>query len=220
MSSSQFPSLVMIIRHGEKPGDPEKEGVGGVHLSVRGSSRAAALPALFTPNVNATPVSGVTQTACHVSADTATSFKGKYDATTVPAGQPIYPKPDFLFATEDSNGSHRPVETVTPLAQALGLTLNHGYTNNQHKALADAILKDPSTYGGKVVLICWHHGEIAKLVHDFGVPKPSSSQPWDPWPGTVFDLLLEVTWIGTAASVQVSHQELLFGDSVAQAATA
>jgi len=219
-SASQYPALVMIIRHGEKPGDPEKDGDGGIHLSVRGSSRAAGLPALFTPNVDATPISGATQMACHVSADAASSFEGKYDSTTVAAGQPIYSKPDFLFATEKSNGSDRPVETVTPLAQALGLTLNHSYTNDQHKELADAILNNPSTYGGKVVLICWHHGEIAKLVQDFGVPNPSSSQPWDPWPGKVFDLVLQITWTGTTASVQVGYQELLFGDTVVQAASA
>ena len=34
------------------------------------------------------------------------------------------PKPDFVFATENSKHSHRPLETVTPLARKLKLTVN------------------------------------------------------------------------------------------------
>jgi len=205
----------MIIRHGEKPGDPASDKDGGLHLALMGSARAAALPSLFTPKVNASPVSGLTQSSCDVAAGAAAIFSGTYVATTVQAGQSVYPKPDFLFAAEASSSSNRPVETVTPLAQALGLTLNAGYPNDKHRKLADDILRDSSTYGGRNVLICWHHGEIAKLVHDFGVPKPSSSQPWDPWPGAVFDLVLQITWSGATASVQVGYQQLLFGDTVA-----
>ena len=50
MRSAQYPSLVMIIRHGEKPGDPAEDTSGGKHLSALGSARAAALPSLFTPS--------------------------------------------------------------------------------------------------------------------------------------------------------------------------
>jgi hypothetical protein len=41
---SKGPKQVLIIRHGEKCGDPKKDDDG--NLSVRGSARAAALPSL------------------------------------------------------------------------------------------------------------------------------------------------------------------------------
>jgi len=44
---SKVPSQVLIIRHGEKVGDPKKDDDGGRHLSIQGSARAAALPSLF-----------------------------------------------------------------------------------------------------------------------------------------------------------------------------
>ena len=53
--SSNFPSLVIIIRHGEKAGDPSNDAKGGPDLSIRGSARAAALPSLFTLDPAATP---------------------------------------------------------------------------------------------------------------------------------------------------------------------
>ncbi|MEJ0076741.1 MAG: hypothetical protein WDO17_15075 [Alphaproteobacteria bacterium] len=45
-----LPSTVMIIRHGEKLGDPVSDDDGGKHLSLQGSARAAALPTLFLPS--------------------------------------------------------------------------------------------------------------------------------------------------------------------------
>src|SRR5438270_13845848 len=40
------------------------------------------------------------------------------------------PAPDFIFATKDSKRSHRPRETVTPLAKKLDLKINDSYAND------------------------------------------------------------------------------------------
>src|SRR5579863_432034 len=48
-TTSAGPSLVMIIRHGEKLGDSSSDKDGGPNLSMRGSARAAAVPQLFAP---------------------------------------------------------------------------------------------------------------------------------------------------------------------------
>ena len=49
MDSSSDPSVVYLIRHGEKLGDANNDKDGSPDLSVRGSARAAALPSLFLP---------------------------------------------------------------------------------------------------------------------------------------------------------------------------
>ena len=72
-TTSLFPSAVMIIRHGEKPGDPSNDNDGGPNLSILGSARAAALPSLFTPDPTQSPFMGP-QLTC----DLATFFEGEF----------------------------------------------------------------------------------------------------------------------------------------------
>ena len=87
----------------------------------------------------------------------------------------------YAMAPKGASGSLRPIQTVTPLAQSLGLTINSNYTKKQLLQLVSDILADPS-YEGRTVLICWEHKVIPELVRDFG---------WDlapqEWPGGVFD---------------------------------
>lgn len=135
--SKQYPKLVMIIRHGEKPGDPENDKDGGPHLSIMGSARAAALPSLFTPSPDGSTVKGVHQLAADLSISKKNlHLTGTYSSTDARAGPSRFPTPDFLFATKLSSSSNRPVETITPLMQALKcfnnpkLTINSEYPNS------------------------------------------------------------------------------------------
>lgn len=225
MSTNLFPQSVMIIRHGEKPGDPANDNDGGPNLSILGSARAAALPSLFTPDPTGSGNMG-SQLTCDLLAEFEGEFGGKYGSSAINAGESPYPVPNFLFATASTNSSSRPLETITPTAQALqfftnnpGLAINDNssFTNDQPGigALTSEILKNPNTYGGKTILIAWHHGTIPELTEAFGV-SPSqlpSSWPNGKWPPTVFDLVFNITWPAGTAQLKIFVQELLFGDT-------
>jgi hypothetical protein len=229
--SALYPTLLMIIRHGEKPGPPGNDKDGGPDLSILGSARAAALPSLFTPDPTAQALNNMQQLACDLTVGAPSQFNGAYNSSKHAAGQSRFPTPDFLFATAPGTGkhsSHRPLETITPLAQALQfynnpkLTINANYTNDptddKHglPALKAEIINNPHTYGGKVVLIAWHHGTIPQLTEDFGVP--ASQLPWGPkhkWPATTFDLVFKISWASGSANLEVDYQQLLYGDTAA-----
>lgn len=219
-TNSPFPSAVMIIRHGEKPGDPNNED-GGPNLSILGSARAAALPSLFTPDPTQTSVMGP-QLVCDLATFFEGEFGGKYESSEINAGESRLFTPDFLFATAPTNSSSRPVETITPTAQALQFlkndpefTINDQYTNDTTgiQGLTSEILKNPNTYGGKVVLICWHHGTIPQLTEAFGVPASQLPWPDGKWPPAVFDLVFNITWPSGQAKLGVILQTLLYGDT-------
>jgi hypothetical protein len=165
---------VIIIRHGEKPGDPATDNEGDdINLSSRGYERAGALSAY------------------------------------IPA---TFGKPDFLFATQASKRSNRPVETITPLSQELNLEIDSKHADDDFQKVADDILQN-SKYAGKLVLICWHHGKIPDLTTALGGNPPVS-----PWPGDIFDRVWQIDYPqGTdkPSNLPVSNlpQKLLYGDS-------
>ena len=158
------PREILIIRHAEKPLDPND-----FHLTPRGYSRAAALAPFFAAN---------------------------------------FDTPDFLFATARSSASNRPVETLTPLASALHMTLDSGYADADYDAMARLILSDPK-YSGAMVIICWHHGNIPALAKSLGVSSPPG-----PWPDAVFDRVWRLRYSDDASvSFENLPQSILFGDS-------
>src|SRR5262245_23022885 len=193
-----YPAQVLVIRHGEKLGDAAKDEGGGPDLSVRGSARAAALPALFAP-------AGPSQLSCDVSKGR-DGFSGTYIAVTIGGTPPRFPTPDFIFASARSPHSNRPVETITPLASALRLEVNHKHTEDEYATVASDILTHPK-YVGKVVLVCWHHGKIPALASALGIASPPT------WPGTVFDAVWQITWPNEQATLSSQCQMLLYGDT-------
>src|SRR5262249_27229299 len=92
------PSQILLIRHGEKLGDPSN-GPGGPDLSIQGSARGAALPALFAPT---TP-----ELACAIDA-AKSSFHAHYETQPLTGPAPRFAAPDFIIATADSKHSNRP----------------------------------------------------------------------------------------------------------------
>jgi len=89
----------------------------------------------------------------------------------------------YLFATAVSAHSHRSIETLTPLAQKLGLPIFQDYADDDYARLAQQLETDPK-YAGKTVVICWHHGKIPELAQALHVPPPVT-----PWPSQTFDRL-------------------------------
>jgi hypothetical protein len=120
--------------------------------------------------------------------------------------QPRFPKPDALFATDTAKHSNRPIETITPLSQAMGMRINHDFADIETGRLAKLVMS--GNYAGKTVLICWHHGEIPHLAAAFGVV--GAPKHWDE---TVFDQVWQITWVDGQATLKMLPEELLPGDS-------
>ena len=198
---SKGPKQVLIIRHGEKVGDPNKDDDGGNNLSIIGSARAAALPSLFAP--------GQSQLACDLVLDRdPLMFTGKYETIPIKGTRPRFPTPQTIMATAPSKHSQRPIETVTPLALALNLHIYDRFADKDAdiQKMTKAILNDHS-FAGEVVLICWHHGKIPEIAKALGVAKPPK------WDGKIFDRVWQITFEKGKAKLEDLPQMLLYGDS-------
>jgi hypothetical protein len=197
MAANNLPNQVLIIRHGEKLGDPKKDNDGGRHLSVRGSARAAALPSLFVP--------ALPQLGCSMHHKPA-EFTAHYQQVPVKGSAQRFSAPHYIFATQASKHSKRPIETVTPLATALNVPLNDGFADKDAsiQKMTNAILND---FPGEIILVCWHHGEIPDIAKALGIAKPPK------WDGKVFDRVWQITFPKGKATLTNSAQMLLYGDS-------
>ena len=146
MTSPHFPAAILIVRHGEKPGDNSDP-----HLNDVGRVRADML------------------------------------AKTFPS---LYPNLAVLFAAAASTNSNRSYETIEPLAKAMRLVVNNSFSNGQHSELAEYILRGSEDYGGKTILICWHHEKIPVLARD------DLGQEGAPtfWSDDVFDQIWQIDY--------------------------
>jgi hypothetical protein len=125
----------------------------------------------------------------------------------VPAGSHAdLPVPQVIFATHVSKHSNRPVETVTPLAEALHLSIDSSILNEDYAALASKLLS--GEYAGKVVLVAWHHGTLPQLVTALGVQPP-----YTPWPDQQFDRIWRIDYVNGKATIKDLPQHLMPGDS-------
>jgi hypothetical protein len=116
------------------------------------------------------------------------------------------PRPDLLFATHISKHSNRPVETITPLSQALDLPISSEVDDKDYVTLAKELLS--GKYAGKVVLVAWHHGSLPGFARALG-----ASPPYDPWPETQFDRVWRIDYGSGKADLRDLPQGLMPGDS-------
>jgi hypothetical protein len=179
-------NLVMIIRHAEKPPDSGKpygvttDGEQDDHsLIVAGWSRAGALVELFAP-ANGTPPTGL----------------------VMPTGLVV---PTAIYASGAGEQGQRPIQTVTPLADRMGIALNTDYGKGDESALAATI----SGLTG-ATLVCWEHGEIPDIISALGTVSP---QPPDSWDSSRFDLVWTLTGGPSNWTFNQVPQLLLAGDS-------
>ncbi|MEO6609016.1 MAG: histidine phosphatase family protein [Aestuariivirga sp.] len=115
---------------------------------------------------------------------------GAERATSLAAYIPAqFGKPDFIFVTANSIHSSRPFETVFPLSQAIGVPIDQSYADQDYGALA-LTLRQSEKYRNKVILVCWHHGNIPSLINAMGALPGSYS---DPWPKTTFNIIIKLT---------------------------
>lgn len=175
---------IMVIRHAEKPSnDPPPHGVTSKgerepeSLVVRGWQRAGALVCFFAP------------------------ANGSFQDSSLA-------KPQFLYASKPTkrNGSKRPLETITPLADKLAIRINSNYSKLEAKEMLEEVFLCAG-----VVLICWQHEFLPEIANKILGNKTTAPQDW---PEDRFD----VVWVfdRDAATGQYDFkqvpQNLLLGD--------
>jgi hypothetical protein len=117
-------------------------------------------------------------------------------------------RPATIFATEPTTGSDskRPLHTVTPLKQLLGIPVDSTIHEGSEQDLANKAIASDG-----VVLIAWHHGKIPAIAN---LILQNMSAP-QKWPSGRFD----VVWIFSRAAANAPWtfsqvpQLLLSGDS-------
>lgn len=149
----------MLIRHAEKPAkDSTPYGVtrkgerSKESLEVRGWQRAGALANLLAP------------------------ANGRFQHASLA-------KPKFLYASKPlrRKGSRRPIETITPLANKLGIKINSEFQRSDFESMLDeAFLRKG------VVLICWQREYIPEIASYIMGNKKSVPKTW---PEDRFDMI-------------------------------
>jgi broad specificity phosphatase PhoE len=181
------PLTLIIIRHGEKPGGPwpgpglTPEGeIDRKSLVIRGWQRAGAWAALFGA--------------------------GLADEDYPPPAR-IYAADPAAPGTPERKSNKRLCETVAPLADRLGLTVDLTYGKGNEAALATALL-----HLDGVVLLCWDHEGIIDILSKIPVER---GDPPRRWPDGRFDTVLRFDRAGGAEAFSYRQllPRLLSGDS-------
>jgi hypothetical protein len=110
-----------------------------------------------------------------------------------------FPTPDFIFAASEHKDSKRPVETVTPLAKKLKLTIDDRFDNKLPAKdkpkkpgmveLRDELFGTPPKYAGKTVLIAWRHSTLPALATTLKAEKVPEK-----WDDDVFDRVWQISY--------------------------
>jgi hypothetical protein len=99
-------------------------------------------------------------------------------------------EPNAVVVAADSKQSHRPRLTVEPFAKAANLPIDNRFANKQPADLAAELR---ANYHGKVILVCWHHGQIPALLRALGA-DPVTLLPNSKWPKDVYDWVIMVSF--------------------------
>lgn len=124
----------------------------------------------------------------------------------------------YAAAPKHEDSSIRSIQTVTPLAESLGLEIRADYTRGQVTKLARDIMENPA-YEGRMVLVCWQHGAIPEIAWELARYGGSAAAVQlalpQGWPEEDFDRawLLDLSR-GKVVSFKNIPQRLLPGDSL------
>jgi hypothetical protein len=170
------PSRILFIRHAEKPHEPPCENDDGVKKN--GEKDKESLTARGWQRAGALARFFASQSSL---------------------------RPGVIFASGigDGSASHRPRQTVTPLAELIGLGIEDGHLKDDVKAL----MKDVISRTGSV-LVSWEHHMIPKLV---GALPDAPAVPAK-WPDDRFDMVWVLEAAGDGWKFSQVPQMLLAGD--------
>lgn len=185
-------STVLLVRHGEKPGDPCDDGDGGTGLSPAGQARAQAYAAYFQ-NYVAQAVDG---------------------SGTKPVAL------DHLFAAKDSSASERPRLTLEPLSAAIGHKIHDDVADTDWSKLVAELAEYDGVdvlvcwHHGKIL-------DLANALLAGGGLKPAQLPPASAWPAKwpceVFGWLLQIVYDGDGNAdptwVRAISEQLMYDDT-------
>jgi broad specificity phosphatase PhoE len=122
-------------------------------------------------------------------------------------------EPEAVLVAADSKQSHRPRLTVEPFAKAANLPIDNRFANKQPADLAAELR---ANYQGKVILVCWHHGQIPAVLRALGA-APETLLPNGKWPRDVYDWAIMASFDENGRLIPEStrriSEHLLSGDS-------
>ena len=113
----------------------------------------------------------------------AEAYKNYFQNFTVDGKQR---EPQAVVVAADSKQSHRPRLTVEPFAKAAKLPIDNRFANKQPADLAAELR---ANYQDKVILVCWHHGQIPDLLRALGA-APETLLTNGKWPRDVYDWVI------------------------------
>ncbi|HEY6234429.1 MAG TPA: hypothetical protein VIW69_04885 [Candidatus Elarobacter sp.] len=199
MSNGDTMRTIFIIRHGEKPTDPNPGSTdptigitadgspNGSSLTPFGWQRAGALAGLFAP------------------------YASSARANLLTPGEMYSPS----YSDDPKSGTistHRTNETIFALSQVLGLTVdNTTYAEGGESAMGGALAGEQSAI---VTLVCWEHTAIPTIANAI-VGSSQQSQIPQTWPDDRYDVVWAFTRMTTSDQYSfVQYPEmLLYGDS-------
>lgn len=145
------------------------------------------------------------------------STKGKERAA---AFAPYFTETDYLttfgtpaaiyaMAAPKGDSSLRPIQTVTPLANLLKMTIKDSTERDNYRKMVDEIKSSP-TYHGKTILICWEHKLIPEIARAFGALQTPGR-----WPPNIYDRTWVISFDSSGKPTFQNHaQRLMYGDSI------
>lgn len=87
----------------------------------------------------------------------------------------------YAAAPKNEDSSIRSIQTVTPLARALNLTVDTRFTRGQTNKIVRDLMENPA-YDGRMVLICWQHTNLVEIAQNLAEynssPRVSIPQLW------------------------------------------
>jgi len=115
----------------------------------------------------------------------------------------------YAMAPKDEDGSVRAIQTLTPLAQNLRLSIHKDFKKKEVARLAAEVMGDPA-YTARTVVICWEHDWIPEILKALGW----NSGP-DKWPGgQVYDRAWVLDFMGgKPGSFKDVPERILPGDN-------
>ena len=143
-------TVVMVIRHGEKPEDDDS----GPGLDANGVEDDSSLTA--------------------VGWDRAHRLVDLFDPAQAPP-RPGLDRPKTIYAAgaNDNGEGQRTRETVEPLADKLGVPVTTTFGKGDEKALVEQVIAEPGP-----TLISWQHGEIPAIAEAFPSVTPTPPSVW------------------------------------------